>query len=302
MLKANLEALQSLHAALGKSMIEGTYLADELKVLLAKTRDQLTDEYQKARRILGQCEERVHICRTKVQNFTEQYRFAQKQLEVAIRELQVAEAQLRDCYSAPYDEEYGAPDCSGYVISVQNANQQVVLAQRKVAEYEQKVDRAQEALNRASTNFNKAHQACAEIQRRMNDFYHLDDKLQRIFVRFDGVFNYRIPQLRDRLGYKIGVLETQYLLSIHGGPIASDHQSYSYARSRREFLKQAVYDYRIPSHIRGEIRHNINRPGSYIRSPMGHDVGHRFPGINEVYNYRIEDRERNRWRGAAQRR
>lgn len=86
----------------------------------------------------------------------------------------------------------------------------------------------------------------------------------------------------------------------------------TYRRARQEYLRSLVDDPRQPRYVRGWVRQELNRidqkraasregrspPGGsrQLRGIPGLDVGHRYPDIDLVQNFRLEDASVNRRR------
>lgn len=81
---------------------------------------------------------------------------------------------------------------------------------------------------------------------------------------------------------------------------------YKYQKARQEYLRSLVDDPLQPRHVRGWIKQELNRieavkraeaaglqpPGrasSHIKGIPGLDVGHRYPGLDFLENFRLED-------------
>jgi hypothetical protein len=73
-----------------------------------------------------------------------------------------------------------------------------------------------------------------------------------------------------------------------------------YKRARKEFMRRSLNDPNVASRIKEWIRQEIATRGEdgYWRSPPGFDVGHIIPGLDAPENFRWENADMNRSRGA----
>jgi predicted nucleic acid-binding Zn-ribbon protein len=302
MIDVEINALKDFHASLGRIMIEGTHQVQEIKAKLSGERSQFEDKKSRFQRIVEECQEFKRFCEEQLQMHQQALADAQQRLAEARQLLEDAKANYYACLNQPYDSETGPPNCNQEQYAVQVAEQSLYNAEVAVETCRENVYRSEEALNRARDNLYNVEQSYREFEYQFSEFQQHEQETLQQCSQLTAFLNYEIPHERDMLGYKISVLERDYLRSV-GDYAYSDHQSYSYRKARKQFLEEAIYDYRLPRYIRAEIKQNIgNARHGYIRSPQGFDVGHRFQGINAAYNFRLEGAAENRARGGRYRR
>lgn len=91
------------------------------------------------------------------------------------------------------------------------------------------------------------------------------------------------------------------------------HHGYTYQKHQQQYLRSLVDDPNQPGYVRGWVRQELNRidqvqkakaagcqpPGrtsKRIKGIPGLDVGHRFPGLDLIENFRLEEASMNRRR------
>lgn len=181
---------------------------------------------------------------------------------------------------------------------------QVELRKREAALHSCQSDKENRGCRAELAAVHQAQDAIEQLRKLSNRIEQAVGEYGGILRRYEQLLYQKITKGKGDLEKSINKYQ-RYLAHQNGRAGSSSHKThgYEYQRERHKFILNTIHEHRIltnvSSSIRGDLITKVRNKGenSYIRSPKGYHVGHKFPGWNHWSNYRWEESGMNSFRG-----